>query len=56
MRWEETRSDRLSKIQNNMDAQGVSVPDSEHVENPEPTTQSGEVAASVPRDWNWSTF
>ncbi|KAJ5343717.1 Zinc finger FYVE-related protein [Penicillium brevicompactum] len=56
-RWEETRSDRLNKIQNNMDAQvGVSVPDSEHIENQESKAQSTEVAASVPRDWNWSTF
>ncbi|KAJ5509919.1 hypothetical protein LT330_007188 [Penicillium expansum] len=60
-RWEENRSDRLNKIQNTIDAQqiGVSVPDSDgmNAENPESTVgQTGEVAASVPRDWNWSTF
>ncbi|OQE41333.1 hypothetical protein PENCOP_c005G05040 [Penicillium coprophilum] len=61
-RWEESRSTRLNKIQNTIDAQqiGVSVPDSEDVnadQASEPSVgQTGEVAASVPRDWNWSTF
>jgi hypothetical protein len=58
LRWQENRSDRLNKIQNNMNAQqvGVSVPESETAENSESNAQSGEVAVSVPRDWNWSTF
>ena len=57
-RWEENRSDRLNKIQNIMDAQqiGVSVPDSMGMDagGREPTV--ADAAASVPRDWNWSTF
>ncbi|KAJ5800642.1 uncharacterized protein N7518_002710 [Penicillium psychrosexuale] len=54
-RWEENRSDRLNKIQNTMDAQqtGISVPDSMGM-NREPNV--ADAAASVPRDWNWSTF
>ncbi|KAJ5746854.1 uncharacterized protein N7511_008550 [Penicillium nucicola] len=59
-RWEENRSESLNKIQSNMDAQqtGVAVPNSaEDDTNPEdPKGQTAEVAASVPRDWNWSTF
>ncbi|KAJ5131558.1 Zinc finger FYVE-related protein [Penicillium bovifimosum] len=60
-RWEESRSDRLSKIQSNIDARhGASVPDFEGM-NANPgaernPSEASEVAASVPRDWNWSTF
>lgn len=69
-RWEETRTDRLSKIQNSIDAQakngeGDSAENSEDLESTQDSGraamkanlgQTTEVAASVPRDWNWSTF
>ncbi len=64
-RWEETRADRLSKIQSTIDAKNedpIQLADNlEPNENSSPATlrpnlQTPEVAASVPRDWNWSTF
>jgi hypothetical protein len=66
-RWQETRTDRLSKIQNSID-QARNGEDSSDTSNPDTSEESGratlkanlgqtgEVAASVPRDWNWSTF
>lgn len=66
-RWEETRSDRLSKIQHSIDAQANNG-ENETSEALDASQESGrtalkpnlgqtpEVAASVPRDWNWSTF
>ena len=66
-RWEETRTDRLSKIQNSID-QARNGEDSSEASNLDTSQESGallsrpicpltaEVAASVPRDWNWSTF
>lgn len=66
-RWEETRTDRLSKIQNSID-QARNSEDSSESANLDSSQESGraalksnmpqtpEVAASVPRDWNWSTF
>lgn len=65
-RWEETRTDRLSKIQNSIDQANNG--DSSETSNLDTSQESGraalkadlgqtaEVAASVPRDWNWSTF
>ncbi|KAJ5725029.1 uncharacterized protein N7483_006386 [Penicillium malachiteum] len=65
-RWEETRTDRLNKIQNNIDAR--SIDEQSNPEDMENSQESGraalqpnlgqtpDVAASVPRDWNWSTF
>lgn len=69
-RWEETRTDRLSKIQSSIDAQakngeGDSAENSDGLETSQDSgraalkanlPQTPEVAASVPRDWNWSTF
>ncbi|KAJ5642488.1 hypothetical protein N7490_006488 [Penicillium lividum] len=64
-RWEETRTDRLNKIQNNMDTKSI---DEDATQDLDATQESGraalqanlgqtpDVAASVPRDWNWSTF
>ncbi|OQD68419.1 hypothetical protein PENDEC_c036G03860 [Penicillium decumbens] len=66
-RWEETRSDRLSKIQNSIDQArngensnessnlGISQESGRAALKPD-LGQSVEVAASIPRDWNWSTF
>jgi len=66
-RWEETRSDRLSKIQNSIDQArngensnessylGISRESGRAALKPD-LGQSVEVAASIPRDWNWSTF
>ncbi|KAJ5205069.1 uncharacterized protein N7498_005948 [Penicillium cinerascens] len=66
-RWEQTRTDRLSKIQNSID-QANNGEDSSETSNLDTSQESGraalkadlghtaEVAASVPRDWNWSTF
>ncbi|OQE14728.1 hypothetical protein PENSTE_c033G09425 [Penicillium steckii] len=65
-RWEETRTNRLSKIQDSIDKNGEG--ETEHTEdlsaseevngtNPKANLgQTAEIAASVPRDWNWSTF
>lgn len=64
-RWEETRTDRLNKIQNNMDAKSIDEDATQDLENSQESGrvalqanlgQSADVAASVPRDWNWSTF
>ncbi|KAJ6160317.1 hypothetical protein N7470_003713 [Penicillium chermesinum] len=64
-RWEETRTDRLNKIQSNMNSKGEDETQAEDLEGSQdsnratlqPTLdQPTEVAASVPRDWNWSTF
>ncbi|GLA25735.1 hypothetical protein CBS147346_7255 [Aspergillus niger] len=73
-RWEESRTERLSKIQSLLDAQSrASDSDNEDDntasdrsdispdENAKPAlagvlAQSTEIAASVPRGWNWSTF
>ncbi|KAJ5578790.1 uncharacterized protein N7459_007754 [Penicillium hispanicum] len=67
-RWEETRTDRLSKIQSSIDNQSLDGASTEQVEDLDASQDSGrvalkanlgqtaEVAASVPRDWNWSTF
>lgn len=66
-RWEETRTNRLSKIQNSMDAKNGEC-ETEHTEDLSSSEevrgaalkanlgQTAEIAASVPRDWNWSTF
>lgn len=65
-RWEETRTDRLNKIQSSIDAKGdENTQPTEDLESSENSSQAAlkanlgqtaEVAASVPRDWNWSTF
>lgn len=65
-RWEETRTDRLNKIQSTIDAKNEDpIQPAEDLESNEtseraalkPNLQTPEVvAASVPRDWNWSTF
>ncbi|OOQ82789.1 putative FYVE domain protein [Penicillium brasilianum] len=66
-RWEETRTDRLNKIQSSIDAQNDdnNTPSTEDLNSSENSAratlkpnlgQTTEVAASVPRDWNWSTF
>lgn len=66
-RWEETRTDRLNKIQSNIDAKNdeTTQPAEEDLESSENSGRAAlkpnlgqptEVAASVPRDWNWSTF
>ncbi|KAJ5676474.1 uncharacterized protein N7477_002107 [Penicillium maclennaniae] len=65
-RWEETRTDRLSKIQNSIDqAQNGEDSEASNLDSSQETgratlkadlPQTTEVAASVPRDWNWSTF
>ncbi|KAE8151728.1 hypothetical protein BDV25DRAFT_152212 [Aspergillus avenaceus] len=71
-RWEESRSDRLSKIQNILDAQNRKPEEAEeptaetvdHVVADEESKkalaamlgQSTDIAASIPRGWNWSTF
>lgn len=66
-RWEETRTDRLNKIQSTIDAKNdeTAQPAEEDLESSESSGraalkanlgQTAEVAASVPRDWNWSTF
>ncbi|KAJ5991709.1 Zinc finger FYVE-like protein [Penicillium sp. IBT 35674x] len=64
-RWEETRTDRLNKIQNNMDAKSIDEDATQDLENSQESGraalqanlgQTADVAASVPRDWNWSTF
>ncbi|KAI2790660.1 hypothetical protein POX_c03506 [Penicillium oxalicum] len=64
-RWEETRTDRLNQIQNSIDAKEDPSPPTEDLESSESSGraaltpnlgQTAEVAASVPRDWNWSTF
>lgn len=65
-RWEETRTNRLSKIQDSIDKNGEG--ETEHTEDLSASEemngatlkanlgQTAEIAASVPRDWNWSTF
>ncbi|RAL05537.1 FYVE zinc finger domain-containing protein [Aspergillus ibericus CBS 121593] len=74
-RWEESRTERLSKIQSLLDAQSKAAEsDSESDDNtvsehsdtsPDEASkpalagllgQNTEIAASVPRGWNWSTF
>lgn len=64
-RWEETRGTRLSKIQSelerNQDASSQHSDSSETSSQEQPALRPGlpqnsEIAASVPRDWNWSTF
>ncbi|KAJ5819005.1 Zinc finger FYVE-like protein [Penicillium riverlandense] len=65
-RWEETRTDRLSKIQNSINSQQSGSEQIATSSDSEGQTgalnaqanvgQSADVAASVPRDWNWSTF
>ncbi|PYI00367.1 hypothetical protein BO78DRAFT_44944 [Aspergillus sclerotiicarbonarius CBS 121057] len=74
-RWEESRTERLSKIQSLLDAQNKAAESdsdsddntiSEHSdtspdEGSKPALagvlgQNTEIAASVPRGWNWSTF
>lgn len=69
-RWEETRGERLTKIQSVIDAQHYSGSDAStdsdgsevsQDEAPKatltpPSAQGGEIAASIPRGWNWSTF
>jgi hypothetical protein len=65
-RWEETRTDRLNKIQSTIDAKNdENTPPTEDLDSSESSGratlkpnlgQTTEVAASVPRDWNWSTF
>ncbi|KAJ5114271.1 Zinc finger FYVE-like protein [Penicillium alfredii] len=68
-RWEETRTDRLSKIQSSIDARqsgNVTQSNDSNALNTADASershiqsnlgQSADVAASVPRDWNWSTF
>ncbi|KAJ5902847.1 hypothetical protein N7495_003375 [Penicillium taxi] len=66
-RWEETRSDNLNRIQNSIDAKTSDVGATTEHEEIQGSQQTGramlepnlgqtEVAASVPRDWHWSTF
>ncbi|KAL4786329.1 hypothetical protein BJX76DRAFT_124043 [Aspergillus varians] len=69
-RWEEARTDRLNKIQLQINAQddddqsagdsptGSVVASLVEGRKKAPGTpgQTGEIAASVPRGWNWSTF
>ncbi|PLB33920.1 FYVE zinc finger domain-containing protein [Aspergillus candidus] len=70
-RWEESRSDRLNKIQGAIDEQSSSsgsdrdpseTQESSPVEGPRAKLAAmlgpnpNEMAASVPRGWNWSTF
>ncbi|GAB1199289.1 hypothetical protein APSETT444_008635 [Aspergillus pseudonomiae] len=69
-RWEESRSERLNKIQTLIEAQNIKTEEAaeettEHVDNIEEESrkaltamlgQSTEIAASIPRGWNWSTF
>lgn len=67
-RWEETRSKRLDRIQTLLDAQsgdptavkrianGEGQEESDHDAFVASLNQQSEIAASVPRDWNWSTF
>lgn len=69
-RWEESRTERLSKIQSVLDAQqtgpsetsqdsdasDTSQEDTSKSALTPPLAQPGEIAASVPRGWNWSTF
>lgn len=69
-RWEESRSERLNKIQTQIDAQNTKTEEvaeetPEHVDNIDEESrkalaamlgQSTEIAASIPRGWNWSTF
>ncbi|KAA8651370.1 uncharacterized protein ATNIH1004_000252 [Aspergillus tanneri] len=72
-RWEESRTERLSKIQSQLNSQPL-----QPIENPTEETrvevvdllqdsdskkalaavhsQTGDIAASIPRGWNWSTF
>ncbi|KAJ5259595.1 Zinc finger FYVE-like protein [Penicillium angulare] len=65
-RWGENRTDRLNKIQNNIDTGSIN--EETRSEDMDASQESGrnalqanlgqtpDVAASVPRDWNWSTF
>ncbi|PYH94883.1 putative FYVE domain protein [Aspergillus ellipticus CBS 707.79] len=71
-RWEESRADRLTRIQSLIDAQKATEgaeqiedvsdhSDASPDEGPKSALagvmgQSTEIAASVPRGWNWSTF
>lgn len=68
-RWEENRDQRLNKIQSVLDAQHALPSDLAHDSDASdasddgpkssltpPVAQSSEIAASVPRGWNWSTF
>lgn len=67
-RWEETRSKRLDRIQTLLDAQSGDPTAVKRIANGETQegndqdafaaslNQQSEIAASVPRDWNWSTF
>ncbi|KAL2869251.1 FYVE zinc finger domain-containing protein [Aspergillus lucknowensis] len=70
-RWEEARTDRLNKIQHQINTQDDDAhssgehSSSETLDTPvgegsksSPATpgQASEIAASVPRGWNWSTF
>ncbi|KAF9883360.1 hypothetical protein FE257_003527 [Aspergillus nanangensis] len=69
-RWEEGRADRLNKIQQMLDTQKEEAPAEENVANNPSISQAEgarkylaaalgqttEIAASVPRGWNWSTF
>ncbi|KAL2834747.1 FYVE domain protein [Aspergillus pseudoustus] len=68
-RWEEARTDRLNKIQHQIDTgdDDANSPSertsSDSLDTPvegrrsaAPATPGQEIAASVPRGWNWSTF
>ncbi|KAL4934081.1 FYVE zinc finger domain-containing protein [Aspergillus undulatus] len=67
-RWEEARADRLNKIQhqieddrnsinsNHTSAGSVDAPIAESRKEFTNAGQANEIAASVPRGWNWSTF
>lgn len=62
-RWLEVRSSRLSQIQSALDAQNTGNLDSPEASLddsqpplPDIFPRPSEIAASVPRDWNWSTF
>lgn len=76
-RWDDTRGERLTKIQSVIDAQSDSESDVSHDEASEPVSGSSsgsgsdpaptpapakpalpmqDIAASIPRGWNWSTF
>ncbi|KAL5333282.1 hypothetical protein BJX70DRAFT_72853 [Aspergillus crustosus] len=64
-RWEEARTDRLNKIQHQINADdtdglsptaSIDASPSDSRKQTPTTPKATEIAASVPRGWNWSTF
>ncbi|PLB44533.1 hypothetical protein P170DRAFT_440798 [Aspergillus steynii IBT 23096] len=71
-RWEESREERLSKIQTQINTQNEPIQTTTQEAPAEPAdplqdedskkalaaalSQAGDIAASIPRGWNWSTF